>query len=269
MSALLVVTHTSGACFHPLTLTNLSAYHMHLWWRIVNVHAPKPLIHKSFLWSSQRTRTWLDLVLNENKYKKSKNLTPICKRRREKQNKHSDWSHTKGSCNSNDWRQMEMSLFFCNECPYRFDDDDQIDRSHPSHIVTNWSICSKFFFTYRKPRTGWLSNWLVCPISTYEPYTILPIVSSRAPPTGHLFMSSFWAFLCNQNNKILLPKSNTESMPVANSERDDPVIAAHTRNEVGQNVFVFSEICSPHAEWQLMQNFQLDLHTQQFWPRFS
>lgn len=53
-------------------------------------------------------------------------------------------------------------------------------------------------------------------------------------------------------------------MPVANSERDDPVIAAHTRNGVGQNVFVSSEICSPHAEWQLMQNFQLDLHTQQF-----
>ena len=52
-------------------------------------------------------------------------------------------------------------------------------------------------------------------------------------------------------------------MPVANSERDDPVIAAHTRNEVSQT-YSSSEICSPHAEWQLMQNFQLDLHTQQF-----
>lgn len=131
---------------------------------------------------------------------------------------------------------------FCNERSYRFDDDDQIDRSHPSYIISIWSICSKSF-TYRKPGTK-LSSWLVCSISTYEPYTILPIVSRRAPPTGHLFMSSLWAFLCNQNNKTLLPKSNTESMPVANRERDDPVIAAHTRKEVSENVFVPHQISS-------------------------
>jgi hypothetical protein len=57
---------------------------------------------------------------------------------------------------------------------------------------------------------------------------MFPMVSRRAPPTGHLLESSLAAFRCSQNNRTLLPTSNTESIPVARSDNDPEEMAAYT-----------------------------------------
>ena len=57
---------------------------------------------------------------------------------------------------------------------------------------------------------------------------MLPMVSSRDPPTGHLLMSSVPAFLFSHSRRMLLPMSNTESMPVASKESDSDDMAAYT-----------------------------------------
>lgn len=57
---------------------------------------------------------------------------------------------------------------------------------------------------------------------------MFPIVSNRAPPTGHLFRSILLAFLCSQIRRTLLPMSKIESIPVASKERDSDDIAAYT-----------------------------------------
>ena len=61
---------------------------------------------------------------------------------------------------------------------------------------------------------------------------MFPIVSNRAPPTGHLLRSILAAFRCSQNSRTLLPKSNTESIPVARSDRERDEMAAYTRWKV-------------------------------------
>jgi hypothetical protein len=58
---------------------------------------------------------------------------------------------------------------------------------------------------------------------------MFPIVSSLAPPTGHLLISILDAFRCNQNRSILLPKSNIASIPVARRENEIEDMAAYTR----------------------------------------
>jgi len=60
---------------------------------------------------------------------------------------------------------------------------------------------------------------------------MFPIVSSLAPPTGHLLSFKFSAFLCSQKSRRLLPMSNIESMPVARSERERADMAAYTVKE--------------------------------------
>jgi hypothetical protein len=39
--------------------------------------SPNPLTNKSFLWSSQSIRTWLELPLRAKQYTNNTNLTPI------------------------------------------------------------------------------------------------------------------------------------------------------------------------------------------------
>ena len=57
---------------------------------------------------------------------------------------------------------------------------------------------------------------------------MLPMVSRRAPPTGHLFVSSFSLLRCTHSKKTLLPMSKMESIPVAMSESDNDDMAAYT-----------------------------------------
>ena len=68
-----------------------------------------------------------------------------------------------------------------------------------------------------------------------SPYITFPMVSSRAPPTGHFFSSMAFAFRCSQYNRTLLPMSKTESMPVARRESEAEDTAAYTESTgVGQ-----------------------------------
>ena len=57
---------------------------------------------------------------------------------------------------------------------------------------------------------------------------MLPMVSRRDPPTGHLLMSMLAAFLLSQTRRTLLPISKTESIPVARRESDRDETAAYT-----------------------------------------
>lgn len=57
---------------------------------------------------------------------------------------------------------------------------------------------------------------------------MLPMVSRREPPTGHLLTSSASAFLWSQNRRTLLPRSKTESIPVARSDKDSDEMAPYT-----------------------------------------
>jgi hypothetical protein len=65
---------------------------------------------------------------------------------------------------------------------------------------------------------------------------MLPIVSSLAPPTGHLLTSSRFALSCSQTKRTLLPMSNTESIAVARREYEDEDTAAYTKNMKGINL---------------------------------
>lgn len=63
---------------------------------------------------------------------------------------------------------------------------------------------------------------------------MFPIVSRRAPPTGHLFLSRLAAFRCSQNKRTLLPISKTESIPVASRDNESDDAAAYTGG-MGEN----------------------------------
>jgi hypothetical protein len=73
-----------------------------------------------------------------------------------------------------------------------------------------------------------LLNYLYLLCEDDVPYTMFPIVSNLAPPTGHLLTSSRKAFLCSQKRRTLLPTSNRASIPVVSSESDNAEIAAYT-----------------------------------------
>lgn len=88
--------------------------------------------------------------------------------------------------------------------------------------------CSILLKAYKKPyrKSTVVRDIWMCQSKFDSPYTILPIVSSLDPPTGHLLMSSELAFLWSQTSSTLDPMSNTESIPVASNEREPEVMAA-------------------------------------------
>lgn len=88
---------------------------------------------------------------------------------------------------------------------------------------------------------------------------MLPMVSSRAPPTGHLFISSLAAFLCNQKSRTLLPMSKTESMAVARRDNEPAVIAAYTAFELGGHLLWFRYgLTLQHAQYNV--RYQTCIH---------
>ena len=62
---------------------------------------------------------------------------------------------------------------------------------------------------------------------------MLPIVSRRAPPTGHLSLSMVSAFWWSQKSRMLLLMSKTASIPVERRDSDSDAIAAYTAGKEG------------------------------------
>ena len=55
---------------------------------------------------------------------------------------------------------------------------------------------------------------------------MFPMVVKRAPPTGHLFVSSLFDKRCSRQSKRLLMGSKTESTAVAKNDKDNEETAA-------------------------------------------
>lgn len=88
------------------------------------------------------------------------------------------------------------------EVSHGFDHDDKVNSAHAKYGVNSSKMKEQRSFAHRNP------------------YTIFPIFSNLAPPTGHLLTSNRVALRWRYQSRTLLPMSNIESIPVATLGRE-------------------------------------------------
>lgn len=83
----------------------------------------------------------------------------------------------------------EVIAFFGDDGSHGLDDDDEVDGSHPGSIRSLGPVVWWRIVTLTENLKQVSGGGHLCPRGV--PYMMLPIVSKREPPTGHLLTSSF------------------------------------------------------------------------------